>query len=769
MHSDLHGPVAAQAIGGPRYFAITIDNKSCKMFVYLLKHKDNYPAHFKELKVSVEALTGKKIKHLQTNRGGEYGSNAFKAWMRAEGTKHQKTKENLSSSNGVAEQTIRTMNDCQRAMHEDAKMPDKFWGYVINHAAYLWNVTPKRFLDGRTPEEAFTGKIPDVTRLQTFGCRAWGRVPDDKHTKLQARLIECTHLGFGPNRKAHTLMQRPTGRIFILCNVVFDEGAENCQRVIIADYNEAGVPEAVGDAELVPKVEADCTAEKGVTYDIPTVTKPPDSVKKSSKSSEIVEETLPKAKGSPSVEKTVIPPRSSPITRPPVAGDDPRFAITSYQGHKRRRQPEAVNATLVKTAPETFDKAMSHEDSNLWLSAMLEEMSLFDKHGVWKSIPRPKNKNIVKCRWIYSVKRGVDSEIERYKARLVAKGFSQRPGVDYGEISLPVAAADSYQALLATVASEDLELLQLDIKTVFLHRVLDEEIYMEQPDWFNKEDGLVWLLVKALHGLKQAARVFYQQLREVLEGLGFTLSETDHAVFWRREGANIEIILAHVDDMLLAGRPIEFLESIKAELGGAFKIVDLCKARMFVGVEILQNRAAKTLKTSQLRYIDDILHRFHMSNCRTGVDMPMAKALCLPKLHSPTVDHTLYQRGVGSLMYAMISTQADITYTTGVLAQHASNPGEEHWSAFKRVLQYLQGTKEFGITYDGLKPSKLLGFVDADYTGNKNTSRSTSGWVFLIAGGSVAWSLCKQPTISLLSTKAAHVAAASAARELIWL
>jgi hypothetical protein len=157
---------------------------------------------------------------------------------------------------------------------------------------------------------------------------------------------------------------------------------------------------------------------------------------------------------------------------------------------------------------------------------------------------------------VYAYKRGPDGEIVRYKARLVAKGFSQRPGVDYGEISSPVAASDAYRVLFSIFANEDLELLQLDIKAAFLHGMLDGEIYMEQPEEFGEDGECVWRLIKGLYGLKQAARAFYLQLNEVLEAMGFTRCETDYAVFRKREGDNLAIILAHVDDMLLADRSL---------------------------------------------------------------------------------------------------------------------------------------------------------------------------------------------------------------------
>ncbi|QRW24746.1 Retrotransposon-derived protein PEG10 [Rhizoctonia solani] len=343
--------------------------------------------------------------------------------------------------------------------------------------------------------------------------------------------------------------------------------------------------------------------------------------------------------------------------------------------------------SVIDKPPKTFKEAMERPDFHLWLAAMIDKINSIAKHGVWKQANCPTDKNVVECQWVLTYKRGPNGKIVQYKAQLVAKGYSQRLGIDFNKVSSPVAASNSYQVLLSKVANQNLKLLQLNIKTAFLHGNLDKEIYMEQP-----------------------------------EGFATTITT----------------------------------------------IMDLGEAQMFVRVKITRDQKAGTLKISQRQYIDNVLKRFGMEDCKPCIT-PMAELLSLPKYNSPSVDRTLYQQGVGSLMYGMISTWPDIAYATGLLAQHAANPGKEHWSALLQVLQYLQATKDLGIVYNSSKNSELIGFVDADYAGDPHTSWSTTGWTFILAGGAIAWSLRKQPTISLLSTEAKYVAAASAAQEILWI
>jgi hypothetical protein len=127
-----------------------------------------------------------------------------------------------------------------------------------------------------------------------------------------------------------------------------------------------------------------------------------------------------------------------------------------------------------------------------------------------------------------------------------------------------------------------------------------------------------------------------------------------------------------------------------------------------------------------------------------------------------------YQNAVGSLMYAMIGTRPDIAYSVGVVSRFASNPGSTHWTTVKRVIRYLKGTADYCVTYG---PSKvgLIGYCDADWAGNLDDRKSTTGYLFLLAGGAISWASKKQPTVALSTTEAEYMALNAASQEAIWL
>lgn len=138
---------------------------------------------------------------------------------------------------------------------------------------------------------------------------------------------------------------------------------------------------------------------------------------------------------------------------------------------------------LADRETKTFEEAMKSEQSEEWFKAMKDEMSSLEKNQIWELVPKPKDKSIVDCKWVFKVKEGTSaSEPLSFKARLVAKGYTQKEGVDYNEIFSPVVKYTTIRVILALVAHFNWELEQLDVKTAFLHGELDEQIFMNQQE-----------------------------------------------------------------------------------------------------------------------------------------------------------------------------------------------------------------------------------------------------------------------------------------------
>ena len=187
---------------------------------------------------------------------------------------------------------------------------------------------------------------------------------------------------------------------------------------------------------------------------------------------------------------------------------------------------------------------------------MVDEMAALHSTGTWDLVVLPVGKFPVGCRWVYTVKVGPDGQVDRLKARLVAKGYTQVYGSDYGDTFSPVAKIASVRLLLSMAAICSWSLFQLDIKNVFLHGDLAEEVYMEQPPGFvaQGESGLVCRLRRSLYGLKQSPRVWFGRFSSVVQEFGMLRSTADHSIFYHHNSSGQCIYLVvYVDDIVITG------------------------------------------------------------------------------------------------------------------------------------------------------------------------------------------------------------------------
>ena len=181
---------------------------------------------------------------------------------------------------------------------------------------------------------------------------------------------------------------------------------------------------------------------------------------------------------------------------------------------------------IVVLEPARFVEAAEHKQ---WRVAMQDELNMIDKNNTWELVDRPSHKKPIGVKWVYRTKLNFDGSINKHKARLVVKGYAQMFGVDFSETFAPVARLDTIRMLLALAAQRKWKIYQLDVKSAFLNGYLEEEIFVEQPEGFaikGKEEK-VYLLKKALYGLRQAPRAWYSRIDTHLLTLGFhkSLSE----------------------------------------------------------------------------------------------------------------------------------------------------------------------------------------------------------------------------------------------------
>lgn len=173
---------------------------------------------------------------------------------------------------------------------------------------------------------------------------------------------------------------------------------------------------------------------------------------------------------------------------------------------KRIKEQQSAMIIIDKDIPKNVQEAEKSQDWKYWKQTIKEELTSMKKHGVWDIEPRPKDKRVIKCKWVFDIKEDPKTEQQRYKARLVAQGCGQHPGVDYGETFAPIVRIETIRLLFSISAQENRKMKIYDVKTAFLHGRLEEEIFMELPDGLQVNKEQVCKLKKSIYGLKQTGR-----------------------------------------------------------------------------------------------------------------------------------------------------------------------------------------------------------------------------------------------------------------------
>ena len=788
VHTDLCGPMQVPSHGGSRYVLTFTDDYSRYTTVYFLRNKSDTLFKFKEYVGLMQNHTGHKvqnlnIKTLRSDNGGEYTSNNFDKFCHENGISRQFTNPYCPEQNGVAERFNRTMIESARSMLYHAKLPLQFWAEAVSTAVYIRNRCPTASLNNKTPYECWFCVKPDVTHLRVFGSQCYVHIPNEQRKKLDAKSYKGIFVGYPNGVKGYKVFKVSTGTFHKTCSVDFSENKFHA-------FGDAVPPQ---QNDIVKFVLPDLNEDEPV--DFRTENQISASIEPRMRQLAVAPPPAPPPPPPP------VPPQPPMQPQPPMLPEPAMRAQTKVVGptfeETFMNEVENIGSVRVRSAPKRFDDECNYSESLLddveepksfkgacndehhvqWEKAMKNEFTSLIKNKTWDLVPRPEDKNIVGNRWVYKIKRDENGSVERFKARLVAKGFTQTEGVDYGEVFSPVARFPTIRSLLAFANAHNLEIHHMDVTTAFLNGDLDCEIFMEQPEGFvdATRPDYVCRLKKGLYGLKQSARCWNATLDEFLRSRDFHPSPADECMYIKTvkqsDGSISFVILGvYVDDIIPVSNDLKLLACEKRAICDKFDMVDNGEIRFCLGLTIKRDRARKIITISQPNYIENVLIKFGMENSRP-VATPLEPGVKFYKTteNDALFDVNKYQKAIGSLTYAAICTRPDISAAVSALSSFMSNPSEVHWTGVKRILRYLRGTSNYGLVYDGNNVNELVGFSDADWAGDVNTRRSTSGYVFRLGNATVTWASRKQATVAKSSTEAEYVALSMATQEVIWL
>ena len=189
------------------------------------------------------------------------------------------------------------------------------------------------------------------------------------------------------------------------------------------------------------------------------------------------------------------------------------------------------NAIIAGDELTSLSEAQQSPDWPEWERAIDNELNQLQQMGTWKLVEKPPDAVLIANKWTFVKKRNRAGKIVKYKARLVVKGCDQCPGHDYVETFSPVVCMETIRAILALVPSEKLIVQQMDVKGVYLNGILQEKVYMRQPEGFNDGTGQVCELVKTIYGLKQSGHKWNKEFNNKMKSFGFQCLKSDPCVY----------------------------------------------------------------------------------------------------------------------------------------------------------------------------------------------------------------------------------------------
>jgi hypothetical protein len=736
LHFDICGPMEVDSIGGSKYLLLIVDEGSGSMQGFCLEHKSDSEAMLKKFIVQVGNQFGARVKFVRHDGAKEFATNSIKQFYADRGIMQQVTVPYAHQANGTAERAIRTIVTIGRCMLHHARLDKSFWAEAAMTAIYIKNRLPSPKSDTKTPFEMVHKSKPSVKHMRVFGCLAYVLTPKEKRLKWDAKSRPSLFVGYEEASKAYRVYDIEGERVVISRDVNFDESVIGGSLL----NDSAG-----GVSELLTRLEA-IDIEGG--YRLSDFKYTGKRRAGASQSAEIPTEDDVKDDDDDGATRRSTRQRISPV-------------------EWWRASANMVVATDM-SEPTSFQEAVSGPDQVHWRDAIRAELKSMRLRGVFRAAKLPAGQRAIGTKWVFKIKRNADGSINKCKARLVAKGFKQKYGIDYTETFAPVVKYVTLRIVIALAKFFGWPVDQLDVVTAFLYGAMKEVVFILVPEGMGIDSDHDCLeLLKSIYGLKQASRVWNETFDEFVRSIGFAVSDFDPCLYLKVVDDQCALLLVYVDDVIVTGSSVEIIAQVKQQLKQRFEMTDSGKCKFVLGIELIDHDDG-SVTLCQRRYVDDILRRFGMEECKPAASPVDISTKMLKFDPDSAATDAPFREAVGALMHLMCATRPDIAFAVGMVARFMESPQVVHWTAVKRIFRYLQGTKSHGIRFKSSGQVDFECYSDADWAGDVSDRKSTSGYVFKMVGGPVSWGSKKQSSVSLSTSEAEYIALSLAIQEGKW-
>ena len=746
---------------------------------------------FDIFRVRAETMTGRRIRRLKTD--GAFGSAAWIEYLQKNGILHEPTAPYSSAQNGLAERAIRTTIEDVRTLLQDSGLGHSYWAEAAAFSIGIRNLIPSRRHPGKIPLESFTGKRQSVSHLRVFGAKCWAKIPTVHGVqvtgglKLDPRSVECRFLGYASGNGNYRVQDLSTHRVYVSRDVIFEEGTPSRTSASVGEKQiqlfDTLLTEPPADTDHSINNQPDSDLDNTHDPDREPGHQPDDHADQRNianveprKSTRVIQPSQARLQSTEYEQREVIGREEGADWATNRRNPKANAALDSFPADNENIAA-CINETKAShNIPHSYKHAMA-TDPERWMIPMKVEMDTLKAKHTWDLVEPPPGANIMGSMWVYDIKWDGEGNRIKDKARLVAKGYTQQLGVDYNETWAGVTRLESVRMTAAVAAKLDLKLWRIDFVGAYLNSLTKEDIYMEQPEGFV-EPGLEnrkAKLVHTIYGTMQGGHDWWKTLDTTYNDLDYTTSRADPCVRYKKDGDDYTLTDTYNDDVFGTSSSDEEIRKRKDEMGKIWDIKDVSENEYFLGMRVQQDLKLGTIRLSQRPYWEQVLARYNLENIIPR-NTPLPVGLLLDNDMSPKTDSEKremkdkpYRSLLGSVMWGQLTTRPDLSFSVSLLARFQANPGLSHWSALLHVIGYIKNTIDYGLTYSRDGDLSPTAYVDADYGGCKDTRRSTSGYVFTMAGGAVSWSSKRQATVALSTVEAEYVAMSRCAQQMVWM
>ncbi|GJU01869.1 putative ribonuclease H-like domain-containing protein [Tanacetum coccineum] len=774
LHMDLCGPMRIASINGKRYVLVIVDDYSRYTWVVFLRSKDEAPEEIKTFLKRITVLLQAPVIIVRTDNGTEFKNQVLQEYFKSVGISHQASSVCTPQQNGVVERRNRTLVEAARTMLIFSRAPLFLWAEAIATACYTQNrsIIHRRF--DKTPYELINGRKLDISFLHVFGALCYPKNDREDIGKLGAKGDIGFFIGYSANSCAYRVYNRRTKKIMETMNVTFDElsamafeqsslkpGLQSMTSGQISsgldlpyapstittqrptegeldllfeamyDDHVGGQPSAAPrtvPAAQAPQVLQTPTATTTTADTAPTPTNSfSQTISIPSTSQNVDELETQQQHGQPHPatiaddvpnamfdDNTFVNPFATPSTSAAESSSsqyvDPSNMHTFYQPYLHEYQwtkDHPLEKVIGETSRPVLTRNQLRSDSDMCMYALT-----FKRLDVWVLVPLPDHVKPLTLKWLFKNKHDEENTIIRNKTRLFVRGYHQEEGIDFEESFAPVARMEAIRIFLAYAAHKSFIVFQMDMKTAFLHGTLKEDVYVCEPEGFIDADHLshLYKLKKALYGLTQAPRAWYDELSTFLLQNHFFKGTIDPTLFIRRFDDDILVVQVYADDIIFGSTHPRYTQLFSDLMKSRFEMSMMGEMTFFLGLQV--NQSPCGIFINQSKYVLEILEKYGMETCDpVGTPIEIKDKLDLDQHGSP-VDETKYRSMIGALMY-LTSSRTDIVHATCLCGRFSDADYAACKDSFKSTSGGAQFLGEKLLTDYGFHFNKIPIYCDS--------------------------------------------------------